>query len=347
MDKVLELMNIDKEYCYGIGFCAEDLDDVCDEETPFDPATYEAKFEINTDMERRSKPLPEDIDLTNKPVNDGKDDFIFTHKNLPRIPFSMLVNGSRDSGKSVVSQSTFKFLLPYFDKVILYSPTADLDAKWKICFEKLGVEYKPGDNVFYDYNEMLLSKQMRKLRKINKGKKTMIEKFRTLFIFDDMISQIPKNKKYTKFNRLTLNNRHYGASIIIISQSFMMIDSNFRKNCSQICLWKTDFQEETDNYIKQLSGCLGRIKKDQRENFLDLYEFATEEPHSFLYINYHQPEKENRFHRNFDEILRFEDECEEEETHKPESIEEIKEEIKEEKLDSDTEEIGEEIIDEE
>ena len=89
----------------------------------------------------------------------------------------------------------------------------------------------------------------------------------------------------------------------------MMIDSNFRKNCSQICLWKSENQKEINNYIEELSGTLGRTRQEQKENFLDLYEFATEEPHSFLYINYHQPKKENKFHRNFDEILRFDDEC--------------------------------------
>ncbi len=352
MDKILELLEVEKEYMYELGFCAEDLNGCIDDESnPFNPATYEPEFEREED-ENDPSSLPNNHDLSNNPLDDTEVPYIFTHKNLPKIPYSALVNGCRGSGKSVAAQSLLKLTKQYYHKVILYSPTAELDSKWKSCFEKLGLEWKIGDTVFFEYDEIVLKKQMKKLKKINKGLNDINKKYRVLFIFDDIIDDLPKNKKKTFMNKLTLNNRHYGASLIIISQSYMLLDRKFRMNCSQLLLWKSENQEEIENYIRELSGCLGKTRKEQRENFLDLYEFATEKEHSFFYINTHQPDKKNKFHRNFDEILRFEDECEEqhETISQPiiendiEDIEDIDEE--DEVVEEETKEINTDLIDE-
>ena len=135
-------------------------------------------------------------------------------------------------------------------------------------------------------------------------------------IFDDIITLLPKNKKKTIFNRLILNNRHYNISTIINSQSFKLLDSNFRKVASQIALFKTDNTMELDNYIKELSGMLGGGSlAEARRRFFRAFRYATNDPHSFLFINYHH---KNVLFKNIDEpidleSLKYEDETEIEE----------------------------------
>lgn len=305
MDNIKNLLNIDDNYLNSLGI----VDINNQEEQNFNPEEYEAKFDIdNIDFKKKINPLPDNFDLDNTSISGSKEteDYIYTHKNLPKIPFSALISGARGSGKTYATTSLLKFIKPFIHKVILYSPTAELDNKWKNTFKALNLEWKVGDNIFFDYDEEVLQKQIRELKKINKGKQNIRDKFRVFFIFDDIIDDLPKNKKNTEFNKLLLNNRHYAASVAIITQSYMLLDRKFRFNCSQILLWKSENQEEIENYIRELSGCLGRTRKESKDRFLELYEFATSKPHSFLYINYHQPDKEERYHRNWKDILVFE-----------------------------------------
>ena len=305
MDTLLKLLDKDRDYLSVIGMCDEDDENYGDFVESFTSEKYTPSFKrkkLNKNVKHIS-----DLDLKITPMINEEDTYITTHKNLPKIPFSALVSGARGSGKSVLSGNLLRLLSHYFDEVILYCPTADLDLKWKLTFEELGLEWKINENVFFNYDENILHKQMKCIWRLNKGKKKIQEKMKTCFIFDDMISQLPKNKKNTIFNRLLLNNRHYAASVIVISQSYMLLDSNFRKNCSQIFLWKTENLKELKNFHEELTGCLGKSKKECCENFTSLYEEATSQPHSCLYINYHQEDKRHRFHRNFDDILIIED----------------------------------------
>ena len=128
------------------------------------------------------------------------------------------------------------------------------------------------------------------------------DKVHTLMVYDDIITDLPKQQKRTRFNRLLLNNRHYSVSVIINSQSFKLFDSNLRKNCSQIALWRTDNQLELKNYWEEFSAILGATSREQRENFLKLYYYSTADPHSFMYINSHA-KRPNIFFKNFDENL--------------------------------------------
>ena len=317
MEEIKNLLEIDDNYLNDLGI----IDKVQEIERQFDPNTYEPEFnfsdsEVEDIVEEDNKsskkkkrkkninPLPDNHDPRQVKIDRGieGEDYITTHRDLPKVPFSILVNGARGSGKTYQTTELLGSLHPYFHKVILYSPTAELDNKWRRCFKSLGIEWKVGDNIFYNYDEVVLKKQMDALYKINKGKAKITDKYRTFFIFDDIIDDLPKNKRKTFFNKLLLNNRHYGASVAILSQSYKMLDSNFRKNVSQLLIWKSDNVKEIDNYCEELSGTLGRTKKQAKENFLDLYEYATKPKHGFLYINYHRP-PEDRYSSGWNDVL--------------------------------------------
>jgi len=231
-------------------------------------------------------------DLSNKPFIEGEKDYEEVHPNLGRIPFSYLINGARDSGKTVTTHSLIKFYHSYFDDIHIWSPTASLDFKWGKVIEEYEI---PPKNIHKRYSEIFMKNILKKIKMKNKGK-AFKDKMKVLFVFDDIITQLPKNKKYTAFNQLLLNNRHFNVSIIVLSQSYHLLDSNLRKNASQLILYRTENLAELRNYTEELSGAIGK------ERFLKMYEFATEQPHSFLYLNYHQ-QKEKRYMRNFTEHI--------------------------------------------
>ncbi len=239
-------------------------------------------------------------DLTVKPMIKEEDDYLFISNNLPKIPFSLLSCGARGSGKSVVTCCMLEWLHSYFDQVFVFSPTIELDNKYKLMFDKLDMDFEFGINVFKDYDEGVLTSLLSKIKRANKNK-PFKDKARILFIYDDIISLLPKNKRRTNFNKLILNNRHFNVSMIINSQSLKLFDSNFRKNCSQIILFRTDNVLELKNYYEEFSALLGTCNKECKENFMKIYNYATSDPHSFLYINSHN--YPNIFFKNFDEQI--------------------------------------------
>ena len=239
-------------------------------------------------------------DLTVKPMIKEEEDYIKISDNLPKIPFSLLSCGARGSGKSVITCCLLEWLHTYFDRIFIFSPTIELDNKYKLMFDKLDMEFEFGVNVFKDYDEGVLTSILSKIKRVNKNK-AFKDKARILFIYDDIISLLPKNKRRTNFNKLILNNRHFNISLIINSQSLKLFDSNFRKNCSQIILFRTDNVLELKNYYEEFSALLGTCGSECRENFMKIYNYATSDAHSFLYINSHN--YPNIFFKNFDEEI--------------------------------------------
>ena len=123
-----------------------------------------------------------------------EDDYIYISDNLPKIPFSLLSCGARGSGKSVITCCLLEWLHTYFDDIFIFSPTIELDHKYKLMFDKLGMEFEFGKNIFTDYSESVLTTILAKIKRANKGK-PFKDKSRILFIYDDIISLLPKNKR--------------------------------------------------------------------------------------------------------------------------------------------------------
>ncbi len=295
MDKLRKLLDIDDEYIniHGLHNVEEEL---YKEEDELDIDNTDKLF-FEKDNERISK-KPTNMKVV--PVIKEEDDYIFINKYLPKIPFTLINSAARGGGKTTSTLWLIKQIESYFDNIIIFSPTVELDQKFKFFFESIDRDFEFGINVFKEYSEELLTKILKKIKRVNKNK-SFKEKVATLIIFDDIICSLPKQQKATRFNKLLLNNRHYNVSVIINSQSFKLFDSNLRKNCSQICLWRTDNMLELRNYYEEYGALLGNTFKEQRENFLKLYNYATAEPHSFFYINTHN--RPNIFFKNFEEEI--------------------------------------------
>ncbi len=329
--KLMKLLKIDDGYVASRGLHLNEPDEN-DQEDLFVDKTDKIFIEKKKDQKKK-KPT----DLRVKSVIKEEDDYETIHPFLPKIPFSLLNCGTRGAGKTVLCLNILEWYKGHFDEIFIFSPTIELDYKYKLMFEKLDMEFEFGKNIFVDYNENVLQKIMLKIKRFNKNK-PFKDKAKILFIFDDIVSSIPKNKRRTIFNKLILNNRHYNASVIINSQTFKLLDSNFRKVSSQIVLFKTDNVIELYAYAQELSAILGRTRHDCINNFLKYYDVATQDPHSFLYINYHHPAK---FFKNMNQAIVMNGEIAELQNEDNEF--EVKKEV--EQLDEDVEEIKEEIVD--
>ena len=245
-------------------------------------------FELEKREKRRNKINVKDVSI--KPLFKDDDDYLEPpHPNLLRMPFSLLEFAPKGSGKTVLLMNILVWYNKYFDNIFVFSPTIYLDNKWILLINKLNI---PKQNLFTKYEEKNVSMLMNKIKMANKGKKNK-EKLRTLIIFDDIISQLPKGKKISSMNKLAMNHRHYNISHIIISQSFKKVDPVIRSNTTGIILFNTDNSAERFKIIEELSG------NYSKKEFEKLYLECVKEKYGFCFLNYDT----RKIFRNFEEEI--------------------------------------------
>jgi hypothetical protein len=122
-------------------------------------------------------------------------------------------------------------------------------------------------------------------------------------ILDDVLSnkEAFSSKKSSLLNRLVLNGRHYQANVIICAQNLKAINKSIRQNTQVWFLFKTKSLKVLIEDIYQ-DLCSNILTEEQ---FLKLYEAGTIDDHSCFTID-EKDEKQNRFKRNLDVILKLE-----------------------------------------
>lgn len=198
------------------------------------------------------------------------------HPNLLRLPFSLLFVAPKGSGKTTTLQNVLVWYYRYFDMIFIWSPTINIDHKWQLIIDELEI---PPEQLFDKYKEKDVNGLMGQIKDYNSGLESK-DKIKTLFIFDDTVETLPKNKKISAINKLAMNHRHYNISHIIVSQSFKKLDTVIRMNTTGIILYNTDNSAERYKIVEELCGNLGKAK------FEELWMDCVSEKFGFCYINY-------------------------------------------------------------
>lgn len=109
-----------------------------------------------------------------------------------------------------------------------------------------------------------------------------------------------KVSRKNKFQNFLIRNRHHWTNVFICSQSIKSLPKTVRTNTSLFILFKYANKEVIlkDIYIEVSNLCT-------EEEFLQLFQFSTEEPHSFLCLNFTQKDKSRIFRKGFDTILKL------------------------------------------
>ncbi len=137
------------------------------------------------------------------------------------------------------------------------------------------------------------------------------QKPRIAILFDDCIGSGIYTKGIKKLNHLTILHRHLGpmdnggaigASLFFLVQSYKCqnggLSKAIRNNATSIALFKTKSEKELKEIQEECSGEI------DEETFYKLYNYATDEPFSFLFIDLHKKkEHPSGFRKRFNEFL--------------------------------------------
>ena len=110
-----------------------------------------------------------------------------------------------------------------------------------------------------------------------------------IFVLDDLSDELKKPIIATFLKK----NRHFKAKILVSSQYMNDLFPAARKQLDYVILFKGHSQKKIDEICRDVDIHISK------EEFWELYQWATEEPFSFLYVDV----RGGTFRRNFNELI--------------------------------------------
>ena len=208
---------------------------------------------------------------------------------LPQPPFCFSIVAPRTAGKTNLLLDLlldFKKFREIFEVIWIWSASFYHDPKWRnIKLPRRCVQetYDPEytSNIFKMMCEQCLKKPLH-----------------WLMIFDDMIDQNIMDKvSLGPLEAAAMRARHYGGSVIIISQMYMKFSSTVRTNSTNIVAFRMKNAGEMRKLIEEIQE-LWNYK-----SICKIYQFCTQEPYTFLHIDISEKDSSKRFRKNWDQVL--------------------------------------------
>ena len=210
---------------------------------------------------------------------------------LLKAPFSLLVNGKTGSGKSMAILNLISQpwgYKNYFDKIIVFSPTAGIcDDLWDGIVSEDNIINNPQP----EFIDMIFDSQKKQLKQ--KKHIHLIDK--VLIIFDDCQGV---SKHFDKeLTKIFVKNRHFNISCVWMGQSYKRsLPRAARLQASGVMLCPAS-NSETQNFIEEYAP-----PNMSKKQFQQLIDYCLSDPYNFLFINTQVPFN-SRYRKNFDEIL--------------------------------------------
>ena len=236
-----------------------------------------------------------------------------TAANSPRTPWLVpctgIFLGPSKSGKTVALISMI--LEQYrgvFEKIYIFSPSINIDDGWipvkKYIEEDLGVNTEREQAYYDEWDEAALRGIIQRQRKITETSKKLEMKklYQVLIICDDFADSPQLHKAHSALDTLFIRGRHLQISTWVSSQKLRLISAAVRVNQQFLCCWRLRNQHELEAVIEELSALLPKDKLHR------IYEQATREPYSFLFVYYLKPKNE-MFYLRFEERFALEKEA--------------------------------------
>ena len=206
---------------------------------------------------------------------------------VPLVPCTGIFLGPSKSGKTVALISLI--LEQYrgvFERIYIFSPSVNIDDGWipvkKYIEEDLGVNTEREQTYWDEWDEAALRRIAQQQRKITEASKKLEMKklYQVLVVIDDFADTPQLHKPHGALDTRFIRGRHMQVSTWVSSQKLRLISAAVRVNMQFLCCW--------------------RLRNQHR-----LYEQATREPYSFLFVYYLKPKNE-MFHIRFEERFALE-----------------------------------------
>ena len=210
-----------------------------------------------------------------------------------KLPTSKILLGPSHSGKGVLlSNMIMDIYRGCFERVYIFSPSINVDHTWRPVKEFLDKSINLKDDeppLYYDhYDSESLERIIDTQKKITehlKSKKDTKKLFQILIIVDDFADDPVFSRQSKLLHALFTRGRHSGISTIVSTQKFCCIANIIRVNATELFVFRLRNYRDLETFIEEVSALI------DKKTLMELYQLATEEAYSFLYVKLNEKKK--------------------------------------------------------
>ena len=125
--------------------------------------------------------------------------------------------------------------------------------------------------------------------------------YQILIVIDDFADDESFSKRSKLLNQLYIRGRHNMISTITSTQKFRAIGNIIRINITELYVFRLRNQHDLEAFIEEVSALA------DKKTLLDIYNLATKEDYSFLYVKLNSKSKSDMFFVKYDKRIEIED----------------------------------------
>jgi hypothetical protein len=121
--------------------------------------------------------------------------------------------------------------------------------------------------------------------------------YQILIIVDDFADEPLFTRQSKLLHALFTRGRHSSISSIVSTQKWSALAPILRVNATELYIYRLRNYKDIECYLDELSALY------DKKTLLDVYNQATSQPYSFLYVKLTAPKKEDLFYQNLNKKI--------------------------------------------
>ena len=227
------------------------------------------------------------------------------YDHVGKLPIRSLLIGPSGSGKTVLLQNVILDIYrDCFSRIYIFSPSIDVDDSWSSVKHYIEHDVKvkntKDEPIFFDhYDPAALQKIINTQHKITEYMKKQGHKklYQILIIVDDFADEPLFTRQSKLLHALFTRGRHSSISSIVSTQKWSALAPIIRVNATELYIYRLRNYKDIECYLDELSALY------DKKTLLDVYNQATSQPYSFLYVKLTAPKKEDLFYQNLNKKI--------------------------------------------
>ena len=221
-----------------------------------------------------------------------------------KLPLRDIILGPSGAGKGIlIANMILDIYKGCFDRVYIFSPSINVDKTWvpvKEYIEKSQKIDPKKEQIYFDhYDAEALEKIVSTQTKLAEHMKSQGYKniFQILIVIDDFADDTSFSRHSKLLHALFTRGRHSMISTIVSTQKYRAISNIIRVNATSLYVFRLRNAGDLEAWIEECSAVA------DKKTLLQLYQMATAEPYSFLFIKLNAKKVQDMFYIRFDKRL--------------------------------------------
>ena len=224
-----------------------------------------------------------------------------------RLPLRDIILGPSGAGKGVLlSNMILDIYRGCFDRIFIFSPSIEVDKTWIPVKEYIEKSHKVDpkkEKIYYDhYDAEALENIVSTQHKVAEFMKTKghTKIYQILIIVDDFADDPTFSRHSKLLHALFTRGRHSFISTIVSTQKYRAISNIIRVNATNLYVFRLRNGGDLEALIDELSALT------DKKTLLQLYNMATSDPYSFLFIKLNAKKLNDMFYIRYEKKLELE-----------------------------------------